>query len=103
MIKKAFLIFIGLALLVLVYGAMMLVANDNGLLGAMLIGETKTAVRSLVSLLGVFIVLRFLDYLMGFHFKEWLRDAPDHVKGNYFAYRFLGVCLLFGLFAAGSI
>ena len=85
------------------YGALAVIAGDNGLTEILLIKEIKPLARYLVTVLGALAVLRYWDLLLGLDFKVWLREAPDNVKGNYFSFRVLSICILFGLLANASL
>jgi len=97
------LIFTLFCLVAACYAALTLLAGDNGLTQVFLIGELKTAARCLVSVLGVVVLLRYMDLLLGVDFKAWLQGAPSNEKAIYFSARVVAFCLLFGLLANASV
>lgn len=59
-----------------------------------------TLSMSILALVSVYGVLRFLDHLSGFNFRGFINDAnkePSIAIAIYLGCRFVGACLLVGL------
>lgn len=98
-----FLIAIALLLVGAAYSALALLAGANGLTESFLISEIRTATKAVVTMLGLFFLLRLFDFLTGFDFTHWMNEAPHNAKSNYLGYRFIGVCLLLGAIVISSV
>ena len=60
------------------------------------IGATYKMLLASAALVCVWLWLRLLDAAAGMPFKEWVKNASKADLGEYYGYRFIGACVLFG-------
>ena len=54
-------------------------------------------ITAIVGIISLWLTLKFFDRISGGYFAFWIDQATPHELANYYAVRFLGACIYFGL------
>lgn len=64
---------------------------------AIVLSYVLKLIGALTAFLATTFALWVLDRLNGLKFSKWVHDADDNAKSVYYAGRFIGISILFGL------